>query len=64
MKINSATKLSDAITSIARAQLMNFSDDPLADLMSQQGCEVLLQAGRPQPQWVRGDLHRMGSERP
>jgi hypothetical protein len=37
-------------------RLANLSNDPLGDLIARPGCEVLLQAGRRQPEWLRVDV--------
>jgi hypothetical protein len=62
MTTNREMKCQDAIERKVRAGVVNLSDDPLADLISQPGSEVLLYVGRPQPQWVRADLHIDGGE--
>jgi len=54
MGLNRETKCVGVTSSTELHRTLQLSDEPLADLLAEPGCEVLLQAGRARPQWVSG----------
>jgi len=54
MGLNRERKCVGVTSSTELHRTLQLSDEPLADLLAELGCEVLLQAGRARPQWVSG----------